>query len=284
MMDVAPSWSFFLIFGLSILPPVVSQIDILLFGGEWNYQDRILWVLAAGTVGTLLCRPFYRYSSPEYRRRVENLFVKIRTPIDYEKEVGVNRDSTQLVMMGKTAIVGGTFLSALLLVPNDPAVWRRLDESVLREIDQAVCGPEPALLRADARYETWPGHRLDRAMQEVTGPVIGIALVLSAVFVPTAFIPGITGRLYQQFARRDERARADLRGSHAGRNGLRIRRHVVLGKKSTGRRAAIGHLRHVAALRLPHPGHTYCVVERFAASHRRRAPQGVPAGESSTVI
>src|SRR5205085_2533582 len=39
-----------------------------------------------------------------------------------------------------------------------------------------------------------------RAMKEVSGPVIGIALVLSAVFVPTAFIPGITGRLYQQFA------------------------------------------------------------------------------------
>jgi HAE1 family hydrophobic/amphiphilic exporter-1 len=38
------------------------------------------------------------------------------------------------------------------------------------------------------------------AMQELSGPVIGIALVLSAVFVPTAFIPGITGRLYQQFA------------------------------------------------------------------------------------
>src|SRR3954454_12306239 len=39
-----------------------------------------------------------------------------------------------------------------------------------------------------------------RAMEEVSGPVIGIALVLAAVFVPTAFIPGITGRLYQQFA------------------------------------------------------------------------------------
>lgn len=39
-----------------------------------------------------------------------------------------------------------------------------------------------------------------RAMEEVSGPVIGIALVLSAVFLPTAFIPGITGRLYQQFA------------------------------------------------------------------------------------
>ncbi|MEY2530248.1 MAG: hydrophobic/amphiphilic exporter (mainly bacteria), family, partial [Verrucomicrobiota bacterium] len=39
-----------------------------------------------------------------------------------------------------------------------------------------------------------------KAMEEVSGPVIGIALVLSAVFVPTVFIPGITGRLYQQFA------------------------------------------------------------------------------------
>ena len=39
-----------------------------------------------------------------------------------------------------------------------------------------------------------------KAMEELSGPVLGIALVLSAVFVPTAFIPGITGRLYQQFA------------------------------------------------------------------------------------
>ena len=39
-----------------------------------------------------------------------------------------------------------------------------------------------------------------QAMREVSGVVIGVALVLSAVFIPTAFLPGITGRLYQQFA------------------------------------------------------------------------------------
>jgi hydrophobic/amphiphilic exporter-1 (mainly G- bacteria), HAE1 family len=39
-----------------------------------------------------------------------------------------------------------------------------------------------------------------KGMQEVSGPVIAIAIILTAVFVPTAFIPGITGRLYQQFA------------------------------------------------------------------------------------
>jgi hydrophobic/amphiphilic exporter-1 (mainly G- bacteria), HAE1 family len=39
-----------------------------------------------------------------------------------------------------------------------------------------------------------------KGMEEVTSPVIAIAIILTAVFIPTAFIPGITGRLYQQFA------------------------------------------------------------------------------------
>ena len=39
-----------------------------------------------------------------------------------------------------------------------------------------------------------------RAMEEVSGPVVAIAIILASVFIPTAFIPGITGRLYQQFA------------------------------------------------------------------------------------
>jgi len=45
-----------------------------------------------------------------------------------------------------------------------------------------------------------PEDAARKAMQELSGPVVGIALVLASVFVPTAFIPGITGRLYQQFA------------------------------------------------------------------------------------
>jgi HAE1 family hydrophobic/amphiphilic exporter-1 len=45
-----------------------------------------------------------------------------------------------------------------------------------------------------------PREATFKAMKEVSGPVIGIALVLSSVFLPTVFMPGITGRLYQQFA------------------------------------------------------------------------------------
>jgi NodT family efflux transporter outer membrane factor (OMF) lipoprotein len=54
--------------------------------------------------------------------------------------------------------------------------------------------------------ERWMAKGLDRreatvkAMEEITGPVIAITLVLSAVFIPTAFITGISGQFYRQFA------------------------------------------------------------------------------------
>jgi len=45
-----------------------------------------------------------------------------------------------------------------------------------------------------------PREATELAMKEVSGPVIGIALILTAVFVPVAFVGGLTGRMYQQFA------------------------------------------------------------------------------------
>ena len=42
-----------------------------------------------------------------------------------------------------------------------------------------------------------PAHQ---AMTEVTGPIVAIALVLCAVFVPMAFLSGVTGTFYKQFA------------------------------------------------------------------------------------
>jgi HAE1 family hydrophobic/amphiphilic exporter-1 len=70
---------------------------------------------------------------------------------------------------------------AIGLVVDDAIV---VVEAVEHHIEQGLSAKEATL----------------KAMQEVSGPVMAIALILSAVFVPTAFIPGITGRLYQQFA------------------------------------------------------------------------------------
>src|SRR5439155_6980934 len=70
---------------------------------------------------------------------------------------------------------------AIGLVVDDAIV---VVEAVERKIEQGF-DPKTASLKA---------------MEEISGPLVGIALVLATVFVPTIFIPGITGRLYLQFA------------------------------------------------------------------------------------
>src|SRR5262249_8515139 len=45
-----------------------------------------------------------------------------------------------------------------------------------------------------------PREATQQAMKEVSGAVVGIALILSSVFLPVAFLGGLTGRMYQQFA------------------------------------------------------------------------------------
>jgi multidrug efflux pump len=53
---------------------------------------------------------------------------------------------------------------------------------------------------ATSRNGLTPRDATIKAMREVTGPIIAIALVLCAVFVPIAFISGLTGQFYRQFA------------------------------------------------------------------------------------
>ena len=70
---------------------------------------------------------------------------------------------------------------AIGLVVDDAII---VVEAVERHIEEGLSPKEASL----------------KAMEEVSGPVMAIALILAAVFIPTVFIPGITGRLYQQFA------------------------------------------------------------------------------------
>jgi hydrophobe/amphiphile efflux-1 (HAE1) family protein len=79
-----------------------------------------------------------------------------------------------LTLFGLVLAIGIVVDDAIVVVEN---TQRHLDEG----------NPDP---RDAAR----------QAMAEVTGPVIATALVLMAVFIPIAFLPGITGQLYRQFA------------------------------------------------------------------------------------
>jgi HAE1 family hydrophobic/amphiphilic exporter-1 len=70
---------------------------------------------------------------------------------------------------------------AIGLVVDDAIV---VVEAVQRHVDEGMTPHDAAI----------------KAMDEVSAPVIAIALILASVFIPTAFIPGISGRLFQQFA------------------------------------------------------------------------------------
>ena len=74
------------------------------------------------------------------------------------------------------------FLLAIGIVVDDAIV---VVEAVQHNIDHERMSPKEATRKA---------------MKDISAPVIAIALILAAVFVPVGFIPGIVGRLYQQFA------------------------------------------------------------------------------------
>jgi HAE1 family hydrophobic/amphiphilic exporter-1 len=74
------------------------------------------------------------------------------------------------------------FVLAIGIVVDDAIV---VVEAVQHNIDHEKLSPKAAT---------------KKAMKEISGPVIAIALILAAVFVPVSFVPGIVGRLYQQFA------------------------------------------------------------------------------------
>ncbi|HTR84126.1 MAG TPA: efflux RND transporter permease subunit, partial [Reyranella sp.] len=67
-------------------------------------------------------------------------------------------------------------------------------------VDDAIVVVEAVEHILEHEPELTPAEATEKAMNQVTGPIIAITLVLLSVFVPTAFIPGITGQLYKQFA------------------------------------------------------------------------------------
>lgn len=91
-----------------------------------NASDRSTWTVASGvlmnvTVGCIWffsTRLFWNASTPEYRSRVEDFFGRMRTPIDFKREIGVETDSRQGLVLGMLCLCYGGFISLLALIPN----------------------------------------------------------------------------------------------------------------------------------------------------------------------
>ncbi|MDQ5977135.1 MAG: hypothetical protein QG602_107 [Verrucomicrobiota bacterium] len=97
--------------------------------GPLSPAERNYWTVSAGlflnvTAGCLWffgTRAFWNSSSPEYRERVGRFFADMRTPIDFQKEIGEASDHQQGRVLGLLSLGYGAFITLLALIPNPPA-------------------------------------------------------------------------------------------------------------------------------------------------------------------
>src|SRR5256886_721329 len=107
--------------------------------------------------------------------------------------------ATLIPLLAVPVALGGTFIVFTLLgFSINTLTLFGLVLAIGLVVDDAIVVVEAGVQHIERGLS--PRDAALKAMDEVSGPVVGIAIIMAAVFIPTAFIPGITGRMYQQFA------------------------------------------------------------------------------------
>ena len=109
-----PRWSYFAIAGAGLAPSIYARLA----GDAWTFQKRIFVVVGFSILATLICRALYFTASKAYRERIEEFFVKMKTPFLSKAGEVTDQDRFQLKLLGNTSLIASGFLSLLLLVPN----------------------------------------------------------------------------------------------------------------------------------------------------------------------
>ena len=87
-------------------------------GWTWNFQEQFFCVFCAGTLGFLLSIFFAPVKDSNHRALVDSFFQQMKTPIDFEKEIGVGNDLSQLTEIGRFGLAISVFIALLLFIPN----------------------------------------------------------------------------------------------------------------------------------------------------------------------
>jgi uncharacterized sodium:solute symporter family permease YidK len=119
----APSWTPFAVIGVSALPSFLKLLAVKdwIPLEPWNYQVNIVLILTTGIITFLICMPFYKGETTEYKSRVREFYERMHKPVDYAAEVGESRDSEQFKVVGSFVSIVGAMVLLLLLVPNEVA-------------------------------------------------------------------------------------------------------------------------------------------------------------------
>jgi len=84
----------------------------------WTFQFKFFGVLLVGSVGFLIFIPFAPAKGSPHRTMVDTFFTTMKTPIDFEAEIGDANDAAQLKVIGRFGLAIAVFIGAMLIIPN----------------------------------------------------------------------------------------------------------------------------------------------------------------------
>ena len=119
-----PSWAALFSIGCAFIVSLLAFVDVPLStfgfaeGTKWTFQFKFFGVLAAGSLGFLMSIPFAPAKGSVHRDMVDTFIKTMKTPIDFEAEVGVGNDLAQLKTIGWFGAAIAMFIALMLFIPN----------------------------------------------------------------------------------------------------------------------------------------------------------------------
>ncbi len=123
-----PWWAAYLTIGCAFVPSCFAFFEIPLTylgfskefsdGFQWTFQEKLFSVFGAGSFGFLLSTFFAPPKDSAHRAQVDKFFKTMKTPIDFEKEIGGGNDLRQLGAIGRFGAAVAGFIALMLIIPN----------------------------------------------------------------------------------------------------------------------------------------------------------------------
>lgn len=119
-----PPWAALVSIGCGLSVALLAFVDVPLstFGfaedASWTFQAKFFGVFIAGSLGFLFCVPFAPARDSEHCRMVDDFINEMKTPIDFQTEVGQGNDASQLEVIGSFGLAIAAFIALMLLIPN----------------------------------------------------------------------------------------------------------------------------------------------------------------------
>ncbi len=113
-----PAWSAAVSVFAGLTVSCMSFFNSALGMEAWSLQKNIFWIILVGSGSFWLTRFAWWTASHEYREKVDVFFTRMKTPVDFNKEVGAGTDRTQLRVMGIVSCLAGGLIGLLLAIPN----------------------------------------------------------------------------------------------------------------------------------------------------------------------